>query len=313
MISPTCRALAVLLLVAALVGTARAQVPASAPALKKTIVVDAFDNRSSGAGAADAQIAARLADQLSDALSRSGAFVVIERAPAPAAGYPGADPYNADPGYAPPLPPMPMARPAQAISAQLLVRGTLTDLSLQAGGGSNGLNVAGVRLGARSSLAQVGMIVRLIDAGTQQVLASHRVAGKAKSKGMQLGLDIEGYNYEGDNFKETPIGQAGQVAIDAAVRFIVDEMRDVPFSARVVKARNDGSAIISCGAMSGLLPGMRFAVMSVGEALRDPSSDELLGFEQSELGTVTVTRVFDRFAYTSQLSGMKSGDILLLQ
>src|SRR3546814_7652876 len=45
---------------------------------------------------------------------------------------------------------------------------------------------------------------------TQQVLASRRVEGKVASTGMRLGVDVEGYNYEGDNFKETPLGQAGR-------------------------------------------------------------------------------------------------------
>lgn len=298
---------------AAMGGAVAAQTTAAAPPLKKSIMVDAFDNRSSGEGAGDVQIAERLADQLTDALLRSEAFVVLERTRSQATLYPDSDPYSADPGYGDAVLPAPVARPPQAISAQLLIRGTLTDFSVQAGGNSNGLNVAGVRLGTSKSVAQVGLIVRLIDTATQQVLASRRVEGKVKSKGVQLGLDIEGYNYEGDNFKETPIGRAGQIAIDEAVRFIASEARKLPYAARVVKVDAAGRAIIACGALSGLAPGMQFSVMSVGEALRDPLTDELLGFEQASLGVVTVEQVYDRFAYTSALADIKAGDIVRLQ
>lgn len=306
-------ALAAALLLACGIASAQTPTLSTAPTLKKSIAVDGFDNRSSGSGAGDGQIAERLADQLADALMQSGAFVVLERerSQAPANAY--ADPYSADPSYAGSALPAPVARPAQAIAAQLLIRGTVTDFSVQAGGSNNGLNLAGVRLGTSKSVAQVGVIVRLIDTATQQVLASRRVQGKVTGKGMQLGVDVEGYNYESDSFKETPLGQAGQIAIDDAVRFIADEARKVPYAARVVKVDDQSRAIIACGALSGLAQGTRFAVMSVGEALRDPLSDELLGFEQSPLGVVTVERVFDRFAYTSALADIKVGDIVRLQ
>jgi curli biogenesis system outer membrane secretion channel CsgG len=302
----------VLLLFCALVATVGAQTPVTAK-LRKIVAVDGFDNHSSGNGAGDPQIAERLADQLADSLTHTGAFVVLERERSRIEPSPYTDPYGADPSYATGMAPAPVARSAQAIAAQLLIRGTVTDFSVQAGGSNNGLNLAGVRLGASKSVAQVGLIVRMIDTSTQQVLASHRVEGKVSGKGMQLGLDIEGYNYEGDNFKETPLGQAGQIAIDDAVRFISSEALKVPYAARVVKVDDAGVAIISSGALSGLAPGMQLAVMSVGEPLRDPLTDELLGFEQSELGTVTVARVFDRFAYTSALADIKVGDIVRLR
>lgn len=301
-----------LLMFAVIAGSVNAQTPSPAT-LKKIVAVDGFDNRSSGDGAGDPQIAERLADQLADALMHTGAFVVLERERSRIEPSPYADPYGADPSYATGMASAPVARPAQAIAAQLLIRGTVTDFSVQAGGSNNGLNLAGVRLGASKSVARVGLIVRMIDTSTQQVLASHRVEGKVTSKGMQLGLDIEGYNYEGDNFKETPLGQAGQIAIDDAVRFISREALKVPYAARVVKVDDAGRVIISSGALSGLAPGMQLAVMSVGEALRDPLTDELLGFEQSELGVVTVARVFDRFAYTSALPDIKVGDIVRLR
>lgn len=80
--------------------------------------------------------------------------------------------------------------------------------------------------------------------------------------------------------EHTPLGQAGQIAIDEAVRLIVEETRDLPYLARVVKVDDGGSAIISCGALGGVEPGMRFEVMSVGGELRDPLTDEMLGFDQ---------------------------------
>src|SRR3546814_4107117 len=71
-------ALAGAMLFACGIAAAQTAVAPVLPVLKKSIAVDGFDNRSSGNGAGDVQIAERLADQLVDALMHAGTFVVLE-------------------------------------------------------------------------------------------------------------------------------------------------------------------------------------------------------------------------------------------
>src|SRR3546814_18691711 len=102
---------------------------------------------------------------------------------------------------------------------------------------------------------------------TQQVLASRRVEGKVASTGMRLGVDVEGYNYEGDNFKETPLGQAGQLAIDDAVRFIARDSRKLRYAPRVVTVDDQERALYSGVDMHWIAPGTKLSGMSFAAPL----------------------------------------------
>ena len=299
-------------------GHADAQSVSDAAQLKKTITVASFDIRGAGAEI-DPQLGEMLADQLSDALIHSDAFIVLERestaSPPMGGGYAySQDAYaTADPSqmYAPS--PAPSAtQPSQAMQSQLLIKGAVTSYSHEAGGNNNGLMLAGVRVGTSKSVAQVGMTIRLIDSMTHQVLASHRSEGRIENKGMKFAVERKEGTFESDTYKASPMGKAAQIAIDDAVAFIAEQSRRLAYTARVVKVDESGRAIISCGGQSGVQPGMRFTVMSVREELTDPMTGEVLGYDQEELGTVTVARVLDRIAYTDAVAGMKVGDFVVL-
>lgn len=296
-------------------GLCNAETSSVAAQLKKTVTVASIDIRGAGAEI-DPQLGELLADQLSDALIQSDAFVVIEREST--AAPPMSGPYDYAPNaYAAtdgmPMPAAAAPRPSQAMQSQLLVKGALTSYSHDAGGNNNGLSVAGVRVGASKSVAQVGMTIRLVDAMTNQVLASRRVEGKIESKGMKLAVERREGSFESDSYKESPMGKAAQIAVDDAIVFIAEQSRRLAYTARVVKVDDAGRAIISCGGQSGVQPGMHFTVMSVLEQLTDPMTGEVLGYDQQELGTVTVARVLDRVAYTDAVAGMKVGDFVVLQ
>lgn len=300
-------------------GLANAQSVSNAAQLKKTITVASFEIRGAGAEI-DPQLGEMLADQLSDALIQSDAFIVLERESAAAPPMVGGYEYSqdayatADPSQMPAQPPAPTAaRPSQAMQSQLLIKAAVTSYSHQAGGNNNGLMLAGVRVGANKAVAQIGMTLRLIDTITNQVLESRRVEGKIESKGMKLAVERQEGTFESDTYKASPMGKVSQLAIDEAAAFIAEQSRQLSYTARVVKVDDRGRAIISCGGQSGVQPGMRFRVMSMLEELTDPITGEVLGYDQEELGTVTVARVLDRIAYTDAVAGMKVGDIVVLQ
>lgn len=275
--------------------------------LKKIVAVSRFENRAAAISGADYQLTDGLADQLTDALIQSNAFVVLERDTI--------DDVMDEQDFAQSgrVATSQSARTGQITSAQILIKGTITEFDQETSGNKSGIGIRGIRIGSAKSTAHVGLIIRLIDATTSQVVASRRVEGKVEGKGLRLGLDVGGFSFDNDSFKETPMGKATQIAIDEAVEFIAQESRKVSYSARVVKVDSSGQAIISGGSMSGIAPGMSFVVMSVQGELKDPFTGELLGYDQKELGVVTVGRVFDRFAYTNIVRGMKVGDFAHLR
>lgn len=277
--------------------------------LKPIVAISRFENRSSYGSGADYSLSNALTDQLTDALIQTDAFVVLERQVLrdvlAEQDFAAGDRVSQSQS----------ARIGQLTGAQVLVMGTVTDFDLEEGGSRGGINFGGVRIGGKKQSAHVGLIVRLVDATTGEVLNSQRIAGKAESSGASIGLDLGGIQIDGADFQSTPMGEATQKALDEAVAFIAQEARSVPFRARVVEV--DGpTVVISAGGRNNIQPGVRFTVMSVGRELTDPFTGELLGYDQSPIGSISVNRVFDRFAYADAagLNGQaKIGDFVVIQ
>ncbi len=277
--------------------------------LKPIVAVSRFDNRSSYGSGADYSLSNALTDQLTDALVQTDAFIVLERQVL--------QDVLAEQGFANSerVSQSQSARIGQLTGAQVLIMGTVTDFEQTEGRRGGGLRVGGVRLGGNRQQAHVGLIIRLVDTNTGQVLASQRVSGEAQARGANIGLDIGGVQFDGNDFQKTPLGEATQLALDDAVAFIASEARQVPFQARVIQVE-DGTVIISAGERNNIQSGTRFTVMSVGRELKDPFTGEILGYDQSPIGVISVNRVFDRFAYApaSGLSGqVKVGDFVILE
>ncbi len=148
-------------------------------------------------------------------------------------------------------------------------------------------------LGGEKKEAPVGLIIRLIDTTTAEILASQRVEGTAKSGGFKLGLSvIRDVDFGTESFHKTPLGKATQIAIDNAVEFIASEFREVPFQGRVIKVSGK-DVFISAGEKTGACVGDVFTVCSVGEELKDPDTGELVGVEE-EIGSVKIFQVQEK-------------------
>ena len=164
----------------------------------------------------------------------------------------------------------------------------------------------------------MGLILRLIDTTTGEVLDSQRVEGKATSGGVNVGVESGVVSFSSDSFKDTPLGKATQMAIDDAVSKIAAKLKDVPFQAHVIKTNSDSELLISGGAKTGISEGDVFTVWSVGESLVDPITGEQLGpaLAKTNNGLVKVTKVEEKYAYATSetpLTGIKPGDIVKAQ
>jgi len=170
----------------------------------------------------------------------------------------------------------------------------------------------GFRIGGRKRSVHLGLIIRLIDTTTGEVIDSQRVEGSAKSKSLDLGVNLGGVDFNSDSFKATPLGKATQMAIDNSVEYIAKRLRTHPFTGRVIKVKGN-MIYIGAGETHGANAGDIFTVYSVGEELIDPYTGELLGRDELKLGKVKIFNVQEKFSKASpvkELRGVKIGDVV---
>jgi curli biogenesis system outer membrane secretion channel CsgG len=280
----------------------------SAATLKKIVAVARFENKTAWKG--QVSLDDGMADQLTDALMASGQFVVMERQ---TLGDVMAEQDLANSGRAQKSQ---SAQTGKLVNAQIQVKGTVTEFENSSQGSDSGVGFGGFKIGAKRDEAHVGLIIRLIDTTTGEVLASQRVEGKAKSGGTSFGMNVAGVGFGTSGFSKTPLGKAVQMAIDNAVQVIADKLKNVPFQARIVKVVNDSECLISGGEKTGIANGDTFIIYSVGESLVDPVTGEQLGTELEKKGSVKVTKVEEKYAKAKtdgSLKDIKAGDIVRAQ
>jgi curli biogenesis system outer membrane secretion channel CsgG len=243
----------------------------SAARLKKTVGVSRFENKSNWRG--QWALDDGMADQLTEALVQSGQFVVLERQ---TLGDVLAEQDLAASGRAAKSK---TAQTGKIIPAQILIMGAITEFEHASSGGGAGINIGKLKLGGKGGTAHVGLIIRLIDTTTSQVLDSQRVEGKAKSGGLGIGITTKDVAFGSSGFKKTPLGKATQQAIDQAVDFIIAKMEGVPFQGKVVTVKGE-QIYLNVGERNGVESGSQFVVYRPGEQIVDEDTGEVLGSEE---------------------------------
>ncbi len=271
--------------------------------LKKIVAVSNFENKTSYVG--QINLDSGMADQLIDALMQSGMFVVLEREMLKDVmeeqdlAATGRTAKSAS------------ARTGSITSAQILIKGTVTEFEDKSSGSGQGVNFGGFNFGMQRSEAHVGLIIRLIDTTTGQVLDSQRVEGKAEAGGLAWGANVQGVNFGTEGFKKTPLGKAVQMAVDNAVVYVTERLGNLTFKGRIVNVK-DNIIYVSVGSTIGAKAGDTFTVFSRGEELVDPVTGELLGSEEKRVGRIGISEVRDKFSKAVILEGegFKAGDII---
>lgn len=205
------------------------------------------------------------------------------------------------------------ARMGKALTAQYLVRGTVTEFDPAESTDDKGFGLYGVKIKGGKSRAHMAVIIDLIDTTSGTIIASKRMEGKAEGRGLGGGLSLPFVpgNYSMGKQKHTPVNKAMQMCIDNTVYFIIEELGKQPWKSTVVKASGD-SIIIKGGEEAGIAPGYEFVIYRVGEELRDPDTGELLDVETEKIGRVRVTKVKKKIAYAAPVvgQGFERGDIV---
>ncbi len=203
------------------------------------------------------------------------------------------------------------------------MRATVTKFEANAGGGGVQLGgVPGMNLGRftptaglNGQHALVEISLRLIDTTTGQIIGTAKAEGKASSRKVDLGVTDQstGATLGTSAFKTTPLGQAAQTAIDAAVEKIALGTAGTPWSAQVVEAEN-GSAYVSAGSNQNLGVGAVLHVFHKSKTLTDPSTGAVLEVLMDDVGSMQVQEVHEKVSVAKMLGGTAArGDIVKLQ
>lgn len=180
-----------------------------------TVAVIDFTNQTSSANWWNGDVGNQLADVLSNELSATGGFKVIERQKIGAvlAEQDLASSYRMRPGSSP--------HTGNVTGAQYLITGSVSAYTEDTSHTGGGLNIAGFRVGGDKSEAYIAIDLRVVDAETSEVVYSRTVEGHSSGGGVNLGGYLGG-GVGGDfmHSKKTPASKAVRAALIEATDYL---------------------------------------------------------------------------------------------
>jgi curli biogenesis system outer membrane secretion channel CsgG len=298
------------------VATAATTAPEEYSGPKKTVFVDVVGAAESMSGGNQSLGTTNegLNAMLVDALVRTGRFVVVERVAL------GDIQLEQDLGRSGATTAETAATSGRMLGASAIVRATVTKFEANAGGSGVQIGLPFSRLlgataGVSGQHAIVEFNLRLIDTSTGQIIATSKASGTADSTNANVSAvnTRSGANVGASTFKNTPLGEAAESAINEAVKQIDLGMGKVPWSASVV-AFDNGKVYVGAGAAQNLKAGMTLHVYRRGKILTDPDTGAVLDVLMSSVGTIQIQSVSDKVSIATMPSGdpPARGDIVRL-
>lgn len=263
--------------------------------LRYTIGVTKFENRSNFSG--QWSLADTWGSLLTDSLQQSGRFIVLAESDMRGAALAEQD--LAQTGRTAGGAKSPVT--GNLSPAQLLVKGEITHFQASTTGGNAGVGIKGFKIGVGGDQAEINAVIYVVDSTTGQVIASKRVNGVAKKGGLTVGYTDRNWGADLGGFKKTNVGKAVEAAINEAVAFIADQVKDMPWTGSVILVKGD-QVYVNRGSREGVTVGQTFKVGS-SEVLRDPDTGETLDISFEEKGQVKVDSVKEKVAICTVVSG----------
>jgi curli biogenesis system outer membrane secretion channel CsgG len=292
--------------------SARAEAPAVAPAPppppppvlrgpKKRVGVVDFDDVAHGDrffGGVRNALAEGTRDAVTEALVKSGAFVVIDReqiahllAEQGLAGQGIVSPESA-------------AKLGKVLGLQAIITGKITLFDLQ----TRTFGFGGI--GSVENIFHAKVSLRVIDATTGEIWLADSAEGRATAQGLEVG------RYRQGNQDNTIPKKALDNAIENLLPKLVARATSRRWMSTVAKAGKDLKVYITGGSESGLPVGATLLVNHLGEAITDPTTGQEIGREVGQqVGTLRVSQhLNDRVTVCVQVNGkgLAPGDVVTL-
>lgn len=270
-----------------------------------------------------AEFGSGLTEMLITELFATGRFQVLEvpptdpNAPTPALGGGGAGGQDAGGGGTPPVGGAPVPSRTQ-------VRGAVTTLmfrsSAQALGASpvGGLPPSPLEGGRAKTEAIVRLDLRVTESATGEVTGAYQAEGRVASSKSFLTLAIKDItNFNTQKMDDNPLALAVRQAIRNAVVKIAQQADKTPWEARVARVSGEGAGLslyLTEGAKAGLEPGDELEVVRLGEEIRDPVTNQLLGRDEQKVGQCRIKSVpaLQAFSVATPIEGegFQVGDVV---
>jgi curli biogenesis system outer membrane secretion channel CsgG len=191
------------------------------------------------------------------------------------------------------------------IGAQLMVQAEITDFDDQSARDGQ-IGIGPVAVGRSKSSTLVAMDMRIYNTETGVVIASENVAAEKVTSGMGLGLNFGYFSFSGKKSQSSTLGFVLRELIQKALEKIIADSEKVPWTARVIRIEGD-EVYLNAGSAIGVRTGDRFTVVSLGKALTDPDTGEVLSNQERPIGEIEVARVEEKLAVARVVS--KTGEI----
>ncbi len=202
------------------------------------------------------------------------------------------------------------AKVGKILGAEYLVQAVVTSYEPGTSGRDIGLGglsrkvplLGGVKIKNRQG--QVGMNFRLIDAETSEIVFTKQIESVIKESGLAFG----GAAWGGagalggfmSSYSKTPIGQAVIAGVNEGVYELVKQIGSATAQGTVVKA--DANEIFLNLGEDSVQTGEVLEVLRKGEELIDPETGISLGGDNTNLGTIEVVSVKEKFSVARPVS-----------
>ncbi len=272
-----------------------AMAPAQTGGMRYTVSVIEFENQAGWRGHWD--IGNAWGTVLTDLLNQSGKFIVLGESDMRAAAMDeqdlGASGRTAGGAKTPVT--------GQLTPAQILVKGAITHVQHDTGGGGGGVSVRGLRVGGSANKDEINATIYMVDSTTGQILASKSVVGKAKKKGAAIGYSGGGWGAAFGGNKDDNLGVVLTDACEQAVQFMIGQLGSVKWRGSVVMVKDD-KVYINRGSREGVTSGQNF-VVGESEVLRDPDTGEVLDESVTEVARLQAAEVREKMTICNVVSG----------
>ena len=167
-----------------------------------------------------------------------------------------------------------------------LVYGSITKLGTK----SDAVALGGIAAGGQKS--EMSVDIRIVDASTGSIRIAKTVQKQARSGG---GFAMEGFAVAND--QADPLGEVQRLTANAVAALLAMEI----FPIKVINI-SKGQAYVNYGPPS-VEKGMFLKVIELGEGFLDPDTGEMLGQDETVVGTIKITDVKSKFSIGAILDG----------
>ena len=289
------RSLALMIIVAAVCAAVPATAQEATGGLRFTVTVTKFENQAGWHGQWD--LGNAWDTVLTDMLNQTGKFIVLGETDMRAAALDEQD--FAASGRTAGGKKAPVT--GQMTPAQLLVKGAITHVQGDTGGGGGGIRVKGFKIGGGGGKGEVNATIYIVDSTTGQVVASKSVVGTHKRKALGVGYNAGGWGAAFGGHSNDNVGLAVQDACAEAVNFMIEQLPNISWTGSVVMVK-DGKVYVNRGSREGVSVGQTFTVGDV-EVLRDPDTGEVLDESMTEVARLRVNQVKEKLSICDVTSG----------